>query len=238
MNPLLDWLARQLWQSPALAPEQKRRLDAWKLLPRKDLALPFETTRCVVVDVETSGLNLRQDRLISIGAVAVVNGRIALGDSYSIVLHQEAVSERDNILLHEIGGSAQREGMPAVDALLGFLEFVGKDPLVAFHVMFDKTMIRRAVKRYLGFNFKHPWLDLAYVMPGLNPAHASRLRTLDDWNGNFEIHNDARHNALADALVTAQLYLIALEQAGHNNINCFEGLIYMEKLQHSLRSSG
>jgi DNA polymerase III, epsilon subunit and related 3''-5'' exonucleases len=46
------------------------------------LDAPFSGTRCVVVDVETSGLNLMKDRLISIGAVAVVNGQIALGDSF------------------------------------------------------------------------------------------------------------------------------------------------------------
>lgn len=233
MNKLLDWVSRQVMSNPVLTPEQKKRLATWHAQSRIAMSSTFNASRCVVLDVETSGLNLRRDKLISIGAVAVVNGRISLGESYSIVLLQEVVSERENILLHEITGTEQREGMPAADALLGFLEFVGKDPLVAFHVTFDKTMIRRAIKRYLGFNFKQPWLDLAYMMPGLNPSLAGRLRTLDDWSGQFEIHNPARHNALADALATSQLCLVALKQAGYKNIFNFSGLQYIEALQRS-----
>lgn len=236
MNGIRAWFARMFgWNTLSLSDEQKQRLVDWHTLPKVNLSASFENMRCIVLDVETSGLSLRKDRLISIGAVAVVNGRIALNDCYSIVLQQDSVSERENILLHEISGNAQREGMPAADALLSFLEFAGKDPLVAFHVMFDKTMIKKAIKRYLGFNFNQPWLDLAYVTPGLNPDFASSFNTLDDWSEKFHINNNSRHNALADALATAQLYLVTQAQGRRKNILSFEGLQYVEKLQHTLR---
>lgn len=234
MSGLLGWLTYKLDRDVRLSIGQKQRLATWRALPRMGTNYPFEASRCVVVDVETSGLNLRKDRLISIGAVAVVNGRIALGESFSIVLQQREVSERDNILLHEISGNAQLDGMPAADALLDFIEFLGKDPLVAFHVAFDKSMIRRAIKQFLGFNFNHPWLDLAYVMPGLNPLQAPRMRTLDDWSNYFKINIEIRHNALADALATAQLFLIAQKQASPKNINSFKSMLYLEKLQRTL----
>ncbi len=73
---------------------------------------------------------------------------------------------------------------------MAFLDYLGKAPLIAFHVTFDETMIRRAVREYLGFNFKHPWLDLAYVMPSLNPALAKKNHALDDWIGHFGIRID------------------------------------------------
>lgn len=232
MTGLPAWLARWFGSRIELSPEQRQRLDAWRALPQADLAKPLAGSRCIVVDVETSGLNLREDTLISIGAVAVANGRIALGDSFSVVLQQEKVSQRDNILLHGIGGNAQAEGVPPAEALLGFLAFLGKDPLVAFHAAFDNTMIRRAIQRYIGFHFKHPWLDLAYVMPGLNPLLARRLRSLDDWATHFGIPNDARHNALADALSTAQLYLVATTQASQKNIKTYSAMQHLEKMQH------
>ena len=147
-------------------------------------------SRCVVVDVETTGLNLMTDTLISIGAVAVVNGRIALGDSFSVILQQRISSHKENILVHGISGSEQREGVSPADALLAFLEYLGKDPLVAFHVAFDETMIRRAMRQYLGFSFKHHWLDLAYVMPALYPALMHSHRALDDWSRHFDIRNE------------------------------------------------
>ena len=185
MNRLLRWFENRT----PLSESQRQRLATWEALPRAALETPLNNTRCVVVDVETSGLNLMEDRLISIGAVAVVNGQIALGDSFSVVLQQAMVSQKENILLHGIGGSAQTEGVPAADALLAFLDYLGKAPLVAFHVTFDQTMIQRALRQYLGLSFKHPWLDMAYVMPALNPALAARYRSLDDWIGHFDIRD-------------------------------------------------
>ncbi len=205
-------------------------------LPRAALSLPVNGSRCVVVDVETSGLNLWEDRLISIGAVAVVNGKIDLGDSFYVVLQQSAASGKENILLHGIGSGAQTEGVPAADALLDFLDYLQRDPLIAFHVTFDQTMIRRAMRSFLGFSFRHFWSDMAYVMPALNPALAARFRSLDDWIGHFEIHNEARHNALADALVTAQLFQVGQAQAKKNNITDFAGLRDLEKAQRWVSS--
>lgn len=224
-------LRQLLSRGPQLSPQQQQRLDTWLALPRAPLDVPLAESRCVVVDVETTGLNLMQDRLISIGAVAVVNGKIDFGDSFYVVLQQKTSSERGNILVHGIGASAQLEGVPAADALLAFLEYMGKAPLVAFHVTFDETMIRRALRDYLGFIFKHSWLDLAYVMPGLHPPLAQKYRALDDWISHFGIHIDMRHNALADALATAQLFQVAHAQALKKNITDFAALYDLEQAQ-------
>ncbi|MFM2396905.1 MAG: polymerase subunit epsilon [Pseudomonadota bacterium] len=232
-----SWVQSLGWHS-ALTPEQKHRLESWRKLPRPALSDPLLASRCVVVDVETSGLNLIEDRLISIGAVAMVNGRIDLGDSFSVVLQQKTVSERSNILLHGIGGTAQREGQPPADALLSFLEYLGHSPLVAFHVTFDETMIRRALRDFLGFNFKHPWLDLAYLMPALNVALASKNRSLDDWVNTFNIRIDSRHDALADALATAQLLQVAQRQAVQRKGLTFASLRDLEKAQRWVSGVG
>lgn len=234
---MIRWLSRWLGCSSELSAQQQQRLAAWRVLPSPDLKADFNRSRCVVLDVETSGLNLLEDRLISIGAVAVVNGKVALGDSFSVVLQQPTVSHKENILLHGIGGSAQTGGVPAAEALLDFLDYMGKAPLVAFHVTFDQTMIRRALREYLGFTLRHPWLDMAYVMPALNPVVAKRCRSLDDWIGHFDIRNDDRHNALADALVTAQLFQVGLAMAQQKNISDFAGLRDLEKAQRWVSGS-
>jgi DNA polymerase-3 subunit epsilon len=153
-------------------------------------------------------------------------------------LRQDQTSTKDNILIHGIGGEAQRDGLEPAEALLSFLDFLGKSPLVAFHVTFDQTMIKKAVKEYLGFEFKHPWLDLAYVMPGLLPEYARRYRALDDWSGHFQISNFARHSALADALATAQLFLCALPLAATKHSSCYRNLQDLEKAQRWVSWAG
>ena len=225
----MNWLDRLLGRKPGLTPQQAQRLAAWQALPVPPQGRAFSESRYVVVDVESSGLNISRDRLIAIGAVAVANGRIQLDDSFEIVLQQARVSEKGNILIHGIGGTAQREGMPPADALLAFLEYLGKDPLVAFHVAFDESMISRAMRTFLGLEFRHAWVDLAYVAPALYPQLARRHRTLDDWMGLFRIGNYARHNALADALSTAELLLALRPAMAARNAASFAGLKGLER---------
>ena len=234
----MNWLTRIFGRKPELSAEQAARLAAWQALPAADLTTAADASRFVVVDVETSGLNLMKDRLIAIGAVAVGSGAIQLADSMEIVLQQSRISDRENILIHGIGGTAQAEGVPPVEALLTFLEYLGKSPLVAFHVTFDKTMIDRALKTYLGLNFKHPWTDLAYICPALYPELARSHRSLDNWMGRFGISNFARHSALADALSTAELLLALRELLRAKRIRSFKDLNDLEQAQRMTNWTG
>lgn len=231
-----NWLKRHLGKRVELSDQQALSLAAWHKLSAVDTSQSCKAARYVVVDVETSGLNLWEDRLLSIGAIAVVNGKIALGESFYVELQQPVVSNKENILLHGIGGSAQTSGVPPAEALLAFMDFLQKAPLIAFHVTFDQTMIQRAMSQYLGISFKHVWMDLAYLMPSLNPELAAKYRSLDDWVTHFKIHNDARHNALADAMVTAQLFQVGCAQAGQKNVKNFAGLLDLEKAQRWVSS--
>lgn len=230
----MNILSRLLRKPPILDADQRRRLAAWQALPEPDLTEPLDKARYVVVDVESTGLDIRRDRLIAIGAVAVHGGRIVLADSFEVILRQDEVSDRDNILVHGIGGQMQRAGLPPAQALLDFLDYLGKSPLVAYHAVFDETMIRRAMTRHLGLACKRPWLDLAYVMPALLPAHAHSHKALDDWTVLFGITNYARHAALADALATAQLLLAALPLAIAKKLADYKAIKTQEKAERWL----
>lgn len=206
---ILDWL---LGRRPALTPSQQERLRRWRALPEPSLAQPHLDGRFVVVDVETSGLDVYSDRLIAIGAVTVERSLIALERGFYRVLRQERASPHDNILVHGIGGTAQSEGDDPACVLVDFLEYIGKSPLVAFHAQFDAIMLRKAVRRTLGEPFRRTWLDLAYLAPAVDGA-ASDARGLDDWLRVYGIANFRRHDALADALATAQLLQVLASRA-------------------------
>lgn len=225
----MSLLTRLFGEKLQLGSDQEMRLRDWQALLEPDARLPFSSSRLVVVDVESSGLDVRKDRLIAIGAVAVVNGNIVLADSLDIVLQQSRVSEKDNILIHGIGGEAQRQGMPPAEALLAFLEFMGKSPLIAFHVAFDQAMIGRAMKEHLGFRFEHVWADLAYVAPALYPQLARRYRSLDQWTEFLQIGNYARHSALADAMATSELLLAFRPRLEIRQATSFQGLRDLER---------
>jgi DNA polymerase III subunit epsilon len=194
----------------ALPRDLARRIERWRGLPEYERGRPPASGRWVVVDVESSGLDAVNDSLIAIGALAVADGQVDLADSFEVILRQAAPSAADNIEVHGIGGTEQTEGEDPREALVAFLDFIGKDPLVAFHAPFDSTMLRRAVDRHLGVSFRRPWLDLADIAPLVWPKYASRLSGLDDWLETFSIPVAHRHRAIADCLATAQLLLMVL----------------------------
>lgn len=227
------WLPRWLGGRPAAPFAQ--RLAAWRALPAAELDRPLVQQRCVVVDVETAGLDPRRDALIAIGAVALRDGRICLDEHLDVVLRQDNVSAPGNILVHGIGGTAQQTGLEPAEALLRLLEFCGRDPLVAFHAVFDETALRRAVRARLGIGWRMRWLDLAYLLPALFPEYARSTRTLDDWLQRFGIEVASRHAAHADALATAQLLLIALERSRRHGHDDFRRLRKLERAQRYTR---
>jgi DNA polymerase-3 subunit epsilon len=175
------------------------------------LARPAASGRWVVVDVETSGLNVMRDSLISIGALAVNDGAIDLADSFEVVLRQQAPSAGHNIEIHGIGGTEQMEGEDPAAALQAFLRFVGRDPLVAFHASFDSMVLQRALRARLKTAFRRPWLDLADVAPLAWPGRAEG--GLDAWLEALGIPMAYRHRAIVDCLATAQLLLAVLREA-------------------------
>ena len=212
-----------------LSPEQRQALTAWQQLPAADLDVAHQRCRYVVVDVETSGLNMRTDRLISIGAVALVDGRIDFADAFQIVLRQDQVSTHENILIHGIGGSAQSEGIDPATALLLFLGYIGKAPLVAYHAFFDQSMIEKAMREYLGVELGQTWIDLAWVLPSLFPNLTEARDTLDHWLNLFAIETILRHNAVSDAYATAKLLQVAIAAGNQKAVVSPACLIRIEK---------
>jgi len=181
---------------------------------------PLDAVRWVVVDCESSGLDPARDRLLAIGAVAVRGARIELAESFAALLRQERPSEPGNILVHGIGGEAQLAGRPPAEALGAFRAFVGEGVPAAFHAAFDAELLRRA----LGPAAPRRWLDLAALAPALYPERAAACRALDDWLAAFGIAQQARHDALGDALAAAQLLLVLLAAARRQRILTLEAL--------------
>ena len=184
---------------------------------------PLAETRWAVVDCETSGLDPRRDRLLSVAAIEVADGRIVLSRSYSALLRQKAPSRADNILVHGIGGDAQLGGRPAAEILRELKAFIADAIPVAFHAPFDKAVLERA---YAHAELKAPrksWLDLAALAPALYPDR--KADDLDSWLAAFGIECVARHDALSDAYSTAQLLLVMLEKAKRERVASAEALI-------------
>jgi len=180
----------------------------------------MDKARWVVVDVESTGLDPRRDRLVAIAGVALhlAGGvpRLVPGDSFEAVLRgAEARFDRRNILLHGVGVGAQRRGQEPADALRAFASWAGAAPRAGFHVDFDRVLIERA-EREAGLTVvRADWVDVAPLAAATHPQ--VRARALDEWLEHFGIPCLARHEAVADTLATAELLMRlwpALRRAG------------------------
>jgi DNA polymerase-3 subunit epsilon len=225
----LSWA---LSRGVTVSPVARQRIGAWMNLSRDSLAQPFSRARIVVIDTETSGLDVRHDSLLSIGACAVSGGSLGVGDTFYRELRQESASDPANILLHGIGREAQLGGEAEADALSAFLEFAGKHTLAAFNAPFDQEFLSAALRRSLGVRFKPRWIDLAELPKAMYPAEALELTTLDEWLAHFAIEHPERHNALADAYCTGQLLMVMLRKAEHEGYSTVRGLLRAERNYH------
>lgn len=199
--------------APVLGEDVRLLLKAWRSAAITRPWTPFTESEWTVLDTETSGLDVRHHTLLSIGAVRMAGTRVVMGRSFYREIRPERASERSNVLVHGIGHGAQMSGEDPAKALAAFMAFAGGRPLVAYNAPFDRVMIETAVERNLGIRWRPTWLDTADLVKSMFPAEAMELKTLDDWMGRFSIVHYERHNALADALCTAQLFQVLMARA-------------------------
>lgn len=216
---LWQWLRRK----PQVQEADLLRLG--QLLEAEELGeQQLSSQRFVVVDLEATGLHTGKDKILSIGAVVVEAGGIAMGGQFSRTLKRKDVKVNEAVLIHQIAPSELATGERPETALLDFLDFTGRSPLVAFHAMFDQRLLQRELRDFFGYNFRHPFFDLAEVAPMLCPEHGMRQPRMDDWINYFDLQVLQRHNACADAQATAELLLILLNKAEAQGIHTLKEL--------------
>lgn len=203
---------------PQLTAEQQQRLQALAS-PGALAEHTLRQQRWVVLDVETTGLNLNRDQVLSIGAVVIEDGAIDLGQQFERTLQRSDLKTGPSVLIHGLGPSAIAAGSKPAEALLDLMHFIGDSPVLAFHAPFDQRMLSRALKDSLGYRLQHSFFDLAELAPMLCPQATLREAGLDDWTAWFGLHAHARHHASADALVTAELALILFSKARRQQID-------------------
>jgi DNA polymerase III subunit epsilon len=181
---------------------------------------PLAAARWVVIDCETSGLDPKRDRLLSVGAVIALDGKIELRQAFQAKVRQTIPSSRENIVIHGIGGDAQLSGLPLPEVISSLAACAGDAIPAAFHAAFDEGVLRRH-----GLKLRARWLDLAAAAPALFPGRGRHDSALEHWLAAFDIPALARHDALGDAFATAQLLLVTLSEARRQGFRSVEDLL-------------
>lgn len=211
-------------RGPALTQRQLERRRALPT-PSEFDQRPLHAQRFVVLDLETSGLNMRRDQVLSIGAVVIDNGAIDLSQQFECTLQRDGHQASASTLIHGIAPSEIANGEEPAEALLNFMEFVAGSPVLAFHAEFDQRMLARALKQSLGHRLQHGFFDVAELAPLLCPKAKLAQAGLDAWTQYFGLQVQQRHHASADALVTAELALILFSKARQQGLDNLPALL-------------
>lgn len=165
----------------------------------------IESTRFVVLDTETTGLDIINDRILSIGAIFIVNNNIDVADSFEIYLKQEAF-KAETVEIHGILKEGKLTKINEAEAIENFIEFIGNSVLVAHHTAFDIEMINSALKRMELPKLKNKTIDTGILYKKLEGKKDSHFN-LDVLCEEFNIPKHDRHTAAGDAFITALLFL-------------------------------
>lgn len=155
----------------------------------------------IALDLETTGLNPKRDKIIEIGALKVVNGKEV--DSFSTFINPGRKLE-DRIV--ELTGitDAQLMDAPYIEEVLPeVLTFIGEYPLLGHHILFDYSFLKKAAVDSKK-SFEKKGIDTLKIARKYLPELEHRsLPYLCEYYG---IEHQA-HRALADAEATHKLYV-------------------------------
>lgn len=188
------------------------------------------TNTYISIDLETTGLNPKTDKIMEIGAVKVEEGRIT--DTYSSLIQPRRLLEESTTALTGIT-DAMLEGAPGLELVIGDLvDFCGDLPLLGHHVIFDFSFLKRAAVNH----------DLKFERSGIDTLTLCRIFMPPEEKKNltaacayYQVSMADAHRAAADAAAAHDLYQKLLRLYGGERPEVFEAkpLIYKVKKDQS-----
>ena len=166
------------------------------------------TDSYISIDLETTGLEPKHDKIIEIGALRVEKGQIT--DSFSTFVNpgrklEERITELTGIRDEDLADAPYIQ-----DVLPKLLAFVGDLPLLGHSILFDFSFLKKAAVNQK-LSFERGAVDTLKIARKYLPELESR--SLDYLCKYYEIPHKA-HRALEDARATHLLYGKLVEQFG------------------------
>ena len=184
--------------------------------------------RFVVLDSETTGLDAKKDKILSIGAVAVKDQKIFIADRFEYYLKQVySPTNGDSIKIHGILPKHNLNGLAAKEVLILLLAYLQNSVIVGHHIGFDFAVLNRAFQEHLGGQLRNQTLDTNYLAKRIHSpfykttAGQNQNLSLDALCKKYHVPVYDRHTASGDALITALLFLKLmgrLERKGIQNL--------------------
>ena len=160
----------------------------------------------VVLDFETTGLNPSDGEVVEFALVRVRDGEIGLHMASLCRPHGEIPYGAYRV--HKIGKQMTLGYPPFEELLPSVINFIGEDTVVCHNTPFDMGFLNAYCER-AGREFDPPTQDTLSMARRLFPGLPSR--SLGAVAAHLGVDAGDAHRALADATVTAKIYIIMSE---------------------------
>jgi len=162
------------------------------------------------VDIETTGLVAASDHIISLGWTLVDEGRVRLGENRHVLVSADS-TVGESATIHELTDKEVSSGIPVDDALEQlFLAAAGR-VWVFHHAALDIAFLKKACRAWASILAPFTYVDTMQIELNLRkrrnqPVQPGELQ-LGQLRSEYNLPRYTAHNALTDALGTAELLL-------------------------------
>jgi len=115
----------------------------------------------VALDTETTGLDVRNDQVVSIGAVRIVGNRLLTSQRLELLVRPERAMSAASVRVHQLRERDVAQGLDQEKAMRRLLEFIGSRPLVGYYLEFDVAMLNREIWPLLGVRLPQPKIEVS-----------------------------------------------------------------------------
>ena len=209
--------------------KRERLLNQVADSPVKDfLSVPFVDPKTkihevviVSMDFETTGLNPNSDKILSVGHVTLHDARIDLSTSMHQILVAEDFIPEESAVIHRITDDIAAEGREHEHVVEELLDHLKGKVLLAHHAAIERGFLQAACQRLWGttpifpiidtLQLARQWFDHRGIQfsPGELRLYALREQ--------YHLPRYPAHNALSDAVATAELFLAMMEHIGNSH---------------------
>ncbi|NCA71182.1 MAG: 3'-5' exonuclease [Sphingobacteriia bacterium] len=206
MAGLYDW--RRRWRLRRTPPGALRDYLAHPFPAAKT---DYRAVRYLAIDLETTGLEIDKDLILSVGYVTVEGISIDLSSARHRLVRIDRSIPEASAVIHQITDDQAAQGDELADVIAELLAALTGKVMIAHHARIEQGFLTNACKRLWRQGLMMPIVDTqALALRTFErrqiPFKASDLR-LHALGDRYNLPRYGAHNALSDALASAELFL-------------------------------
>ncbi|GAB2878612.1 3'-5' exonuclease [Nocardioides pacificus] len=189
-----------------------------------------------VLDTETTGLDpAGGDRIVSLGAVRVVNGRVLRQETFEQLVNPGRRVPAASTAIHGLTDAMLVDAPRIEEALPELVRFAEDTVLVGHDIGFDLRFLEAAA-RSASLELPQPALDTLLLDTTLFPGQGDH--TLEAIAERLGVSVVGRHTALGDALVTADVLVALLGPLREAGVTSLDDALAASRRAFRTRASG